>query len=161
MNETSNGHDKIYNDKFNIWRKKWYRYLQLWHFVFFILCIVNIFIYGNNIINNRDLLILLPFLNWGFSFLFVAISSVICNKPDLDYLEKQYPEFAKRYWPYGRSNGFRKSWVFNELYSEEYEGDPVINEILKHNKKILPLHIVPFVVGIINTIILEFVRQWI
>jgi len=147
---------RFYYGKCNIWRKKWYKYLQIWYFIFVIICIINIILYRDGIINDSELLIWLPFINWICSFLFIMISSGICNKYDFDYIERYYPKFAREYWPYGRSNGFRKSWIFKELYT--IEDDPVIDDILEHEEKILPLHIIPFIIGVINAIIVSAIR---
>jgi len=127
METTVTEEKRFYYDKCNKWRKKWYKYLQIWHFIFFIICIINILLYRYEKINDLNLLIYLPFVNWICSFLFIMISSGICNKYDFDYIERYYPKFAKEYWPYGRSNIFRKSWVFKELYT--VEDDPVIDSV--------------------------------
>jgi hypothetical protein len=141
--------DKIYNYKYSNWRNKWYPKIKLWHFIF---------LYKKGNIDNKNIIIFIPFLNWIISFLFILISSVICGKYDFDYIEKYYPDIFKKIWIMGRDNGIINRIAFNELYNIEYGKDSIIDEIIKYQKNFIPMLIIPFIIAVINAIAVEFIR---
>jgi len=119
------------NYKCSNWRNKWYPKIKLWYFIFFIICVIILFLYKKGSIDNKNIIIFIPFLNWIISFLFISISSVICNKYDYDYIERYYPDISKKIWIMGRDNGIMNRMAFNELYSVEHGTDSIIDEIIK------------------------------
>ena len=69
---------------------------------FLIICAINLFLYNKKIINNWDIIVYIPFLNFVFSFLFISIPCAIYSRLDFDYIEKYYPEISKKIWIYSK-----------------------------------------------------------
>jgi hypothetical protein len=157
MDLENNNQERIYDNKYSKWRKKWYPKIGVWYFIFFVICVIVLFLYKKEITDNKEILIFIPFINWIISFLFIQISTAICNKPDYDYIERYYPEISKKIWIMGRDNGIMDRTAFNELYTIEYGTDPIIDEIVEYKEKFIPLLIIPFIFAVINAIILEFI----
>ena len=150
--------EKIYNDKYIKWTKKWYPFIKIGHFLFLIICIIILLLYKNNIINNLNII-------WNISITYFIVSSLLIIIPlcayrkfDYDYIEKYYPEISKKIWIYGRDNGIMNKMAFNELYSIEYGSDPIIDDIIDTKESFFPMFIVPFVISVINIIIAEFIK---
>jgi hypothetical protein len=151
--------ERIYNDTYNKWTKKWYPFIKIWYFLFIIICVINLFLYNNEIIKNWDFIVTIPMYNFLISTVLIILPYLIYGKYDYDYIEKYYPEISKKIWIGNRGNGIMKKLGYNPLYDIEYGADPIIDNMVCEREKFIPMFVVPFCIAIINSIIAEFIRK--
>jgi hypothetical protein len=153
-----------YNNTFGLFIQKISSIVKIWLGIYTIFHFVFIFVYlriQNEIQNDGVMVILPPFINMIIIEVLYVLPQIFfqimkCNG-DIIYIQKYYPEIAKKLWLPGGNNGF--AWIkfcnydYIESGKDEFIDDIVENTSIRFKTPIIVM-LWTFALMVISTIVL-------